>query len=164
MVKPATIWIVLSLVVSCGWSIRQLDVHNAFLHGELNEEVYMRQPSGFEHFKIFNHDLQLHKALYGLKQSPRVWFSKFSSCLLNWGFEASKADTSMFVYKVGSHIVVFLFNVDDFLVTGNSLFLIQRYISDLHLQFSLKDKSNLTYFLGVQVVRNKNGMLLSQQK
>lgn len=84
--------------------------------------------------------------------------------MANWGFVVSLADTSMFVSKTYSHITIFLVYVDDIIVTGSSLQLIQRYVFDLDHHFALKDMGDLSYFLGIQVVQNESGMHLSQKK
>jgi hypothetical protein len=84
----------LSVAVSRGWSLRQLDVQNAFLHGFLEEEVYMQQLPSFEDPRRPRYACKLDKALYGLKQAPRAWYSQLSTKLISLGFEACKADTS----------------------------------------------------------------------
>jgi hypothetical protein len=85
-VKAATIRIVLSIAVSCGWTLRQLDVQNAFLHGILEEEVYMRQPPGYENKMKPGYVCKLDKAIYGLKQASRAWYSRLSEKLMKLGF------------------------------------------------------------------------------
>ena len=96
VVEAATMHIVLSVTVSRGWSLRQLDVKNVFLHGVRKEEVYMRQPPGIEDPNASRHICKLYKALYGLKQAPRAWFSRQSSKLHDLGFIPSQADTYLF--------------------------------------------------------------------
>jgi hypothetical protein len=72
VVKPTSIGVALSIVVSCGWSLRQLDVNNAFLQGNLFETVYMSQPLGFIDKDHSTHVCKLRKAIYGLEQAPRA--------------------------------------------------------------------------------------------
>ncbi|GKA98614.1 ribonuclease H-like domain-containing protein [Tanacetum coccineum] len=86
VVKPATIRTVLSLAISRHWSVYQLDVKNAFLHGSLSETVYMHQPPGFWDLQHPNHVCLLQRSLYGLKQAPRAWFQRFAVMLLGLGF------------------------------------------------------------------------------
>ena len=90
VVKATTIRLVLSIVVSRGWNLRQLDVQNAFLHGVLEEEVYMKQPPRFESKSNSSFVCKLDKALYGLKQAPRAWYSRLSHKMQSLGFVPSK--------------------------------------------------------------------------
>jgi histone deacetylase 1/2 len=120
VVKIATVRLVLSIVVSRGRSLRQLDVQNAFLHGVLEEEVYMRQPPGFESASAPNFVCKLAKEIYGLKQAPIAWYSRLSTKLLALGFHASNSDTSFFIYSKNSVTIFMLIYVDDIIVTGSS--------------------------------------------
>jgi hypothetical protein len=86
----ATVRLVLSLVVARGWCLRQLDVQNAFLHGVLEEEVYMKQPPGFESNNTSHLVCKSDKATYGLKQAPRAWYSRLSTKLISLSFKSSK--------------------------------------------------------------------------
>lgn len=96
VVKPCTIRIVFTLAVTFGWDVQQIDVNNAFLNDDLQEQVYMPQPEGFVSTKLPNHVCLLKKAIYGLKQAPRAWFEKLKTSLLHHGFQNSKADNSLF--------------------------------------------------------------------
>ncbi|CAN1781952.1 Retrovirus-related Pol polyprotein from transposon RE1, partial [Linum perenne] len=118
VIKPTTIRLVLSLALSQRWSIRQLDINNAFLNGELTETVYMKQPRGFEDPSKPNHVCKLQKAIYGLKQAPRAWFTKLKSHLLGQGFRACHSDTSLFVRVAPTTVIYILIYVDDFIITG----------------------------------------------
>jgi hypothetical protein len=120
VVKPATIRVVLSLATSLAWPINQLDVKNAFLHGNLQETVYSQQPSGFVDSNLPHHVCRLNKSLYGLKQAPRTWFTRFTSFLSTLGFVSSKCDTSLFILRQGSQIAYLLLYVDDIILTANT--------------------------------------------
>jgi histone deacetylase 1/2 len=119
VVKAATIRLVLSIVVSNGWSLRQLDVQNAFLHGVLEEEVYMKQPPGYENKNRPNYLCKLDKALYGLKQAPRAWYHRLSVKLQDLGFKPSKGDTSLFYFRKGDLVMFMLIYVDDIIVASS---------------------------------------------
>jgi len=120
VVKAATIRIVLSVALSQGWSLRQLDVQNAFLHGVLDEEVYMQQPLGYVDPQRPNYVCKLDKALYGLKQAPRAWYARLCGKLQQLGFVPSKADTSLFYYRKGGNRLFVLVYVDDIIVASSS--------------------------------------------
>ena len=120
VVRTATIRTVLHLATVLQWEMRQFDVQHAFLHGDLNEKVYMRQPARFVDKDHPDHVCLLHKAIYGLKQAPRAWFDKFSTFLLEFGFVCSFSDPSMFICTKGTNIIILLLYVDDMLVTGNN--------------------------------------------
>jgi hypothetical protein len=96
VIKPSIVRMVLTIAVSFNWDIRQLDVSNAFLHGILEEEIYMTQPKGFEDPVHPHFVCKLHKSLYGLKQSPRAWFHRLSTALLSLGFHSSQVNPFLF--------------------------------------------------------------------
>lgn len=97
VVKPTTVRIVLSIAVNRSWTLRQLDVNNAFLQGHLSDDVCMYQPPGFVDKDNPTYVCKLHKAIYGLKQAPRAWYHELRTFLLQCGFQNSYADTSFFV-------------------------------------------------------------------
>lgn len=164
VIKAATIRVILSLAVSCGWSLRQLDVQNAFLHGLLEEDVYMHQPPGFEDPNQPNYVCKLDKALYGLKQAPRAWYSRLSERLIQLGFKASKADTSLFFFSKGGITMFVLVYVDDIIVASSTEQATSALLRDLKEQFALKDLGELHYFLGIEVYKTNGGILLTQGK
>ena len=165
VVKAVTIRIILTLAVNNDWLLRQVDINNAFLNGELTEMVYMPQPEGFVNKSKPNHICRLKKALYGLRQAPRAWFDKLKGALNSWGFENSKCDdTSLFYRKTKSEIVILLIYVDDIIITGDNSGSIEELVSNLNRTFALKDLGELNFFLGIQVNRKQNAILLSQTK
>jgi hypothetical protein len=119
--ESATIHLILSIAVSNDWSLHQLDVNNAFLHGVLEEDVFMRQPPGFEYQNHSEHLCKLDTAIYGLKQAPRAWYSRLSGKLQELGFVPSKSDRSLFFYNHGKYKIFVLIYVDDILVASSSI-------------------------------------------
>ena len=164
VVKPTTVRIVLSISVSRGWSLRQLDVNNAFLQGHLSENVYMSQPPGFVDKDNPSYVCKLNKAIYGLKQAPRAWYNELRTFLLQFGFQNSHADTSLFVFHAEGHTMYLPVYVDDLILIGDNATKVNHFISILTPRFSIKDLGLLTYFLCVEVVPNKQGLLLSQRR
>ena len=164
VVKAATIRIVLSVAMSRGWSLRQLDVQNAFLHGVLEEEVYMHQPPGYEDPSHPNYVCKLDKALYGLKQAPRAWYARLCSKLQCLGFVPSKADTSLLYYSKRGHSIFVLVYVDDIIVASSSSQATDALLVDLRAEFALKDLGDLHFFLGIEVKRGRDGLTLTQER
>ncbi|CAM8985469.1 unnamed protein product [Rhodiola kirilowii] len=160
-----TVRCLLAVAAIRSWPIFQLDVDNAFLHGSLEEEVYMKLPPGYFKAERSNGKVcKLTKSLYGLKQVPRQWFSKFTEALLEFGFQQSLNDYSLFTLQDGSHFTILLVFVDDVLLTGTSLSLIDKIKSFIHDKFRIKDLGTLKYFLGLEVARNPSGIFLHQRK
>jgi hypothetical protein len=163
VVKPTTIRTVLSMAYSPGWDMRQIDIQNAFLHGFLDEEVYMSQPPGFSNPTLPHHVCKLHKALYGLKQAPRAWFFKFSTKLCDLGFISSKADSSLFILRIAS-LTMFILVYVDIIITASVPVAINDLLQQLWTSVAVKDLSKLNFFLGVEVTPLKSGLLLSQRR
>jgi hypothetical protein len=160
--KLNSIRIIISLAANLDWPLHQLDVKNAFLHGDLNETVYMAQPPGFE--SKGEYVCHLKKSIYGLKQSPRAWFDKFSKAVVSHGMTRSQADHSVFFKKTKTGIVILVVYVDDIVITGSDKEGIQILINHLSSSFLTKYLGKLRYFLGIEVARSKAGISLSQRK
>jgi hypothetical protein len=139
-------------------------VQNVFLHGVLEEEVYMRQPPGYESSEHPNFVCKLDKAIYGLKQAPRTWYSKLSSKLQMMEFVPSKGDTSLFFLRVKDVTVYVLVYVDDIIVVSSSSKATTALLQDLERDFALKDLGDLHYFLGIEVTKTQQGIMLNQRK
>jgi hypothetical protein len=114
-----TIRTLLAVASARHWNISQLDVKNAFLNGELHEEVYMRPPQGY--LVPEGMVCRLRRSLYGLKQAPRAWFQRFSSVVLEAGFSASAHDPALFVHTSPRGRTILLLYVDDMIITGDDV-------------------------------------------
>lgn len=180
MAKLTTLRSLPAVAAIQGWYTHQMDVKNAFLHGALKEEVYMKLPPGYEGMGFrFNTDFpgqcynyaksqtkvcRLIKTLYGLRQAPREWFEKLSSVLKEVGFIQSKVDSSLFTKQENGTFTVILAYVDDIILTGNRMESIEKAKKFLNSQFKMKDLGDLRYFLGIEVDRSDQGIFLSQKK
>ena len=95
-----------------------MDVKNAFLNGDLSEEVYMQPPPGLS--VDSNKVCHLRQAIYGLKQAPRAWFAKFSSTISRLGYMASHYDSVLFLHRTDKGTILLLLYVDNMIITGLS--------------------------------------------
>ncbi|KAJ3705686.1 hypothetical protein LUZ61_009391 [Rhynchospora tenuis] len=162
VVKPTTIRTVLTIALANNWHVHQLDVNNAFLHGDLEETIYMQQPSGFVDSLNPDKVCLLKKALYGLKQAPRAWFHKLRDFLQSQKFQCSQSGNSVFVFQEKGTVLYILVYVDDIIITGNNMAAITGLMSTLQSAFSIKDLGQLNYFLGIQVIHSPQSMHLNQ--
>ena len=162
--KLHTIRIILSIATNLEWGLWQMDVKNAFLQGELEDEVYMQPPPGLENLVKPGNVLRLKKAIYGLKQSPRAWYHKLSTTLNGKGFRKSELDHTLFTLNTTSGIICLLVYVDDIIITGSDKVGIQETKDYLKSVFEIKDLGEMKYFLGIEICRSKEGLFMSQRK
>jgi hypothetical protein len=100
-----TVCTMIAVEATRSWTIHQMDVKNAFLHGDLHEEVYMQPPPSVA--SPSGHVCHLWCALYGLKQAPHAWFERFASAIMAAGFIPSQHDSALFIHH-SSHKLIFL--------------------------------------------------------
>ncbi|CAL5408817.1 unnamed protein product [Camellia sinensis] len=160
-----TIRLVIALAAQKSWPIFQLDVKSAFLHGDLQEEVYVDQPPGYvcqgNETKVY----KLRKALYGLKQAPRAWYSRIEAYFLKSGFQKCPYEPTLFIKSEsdGKLLIVCLY-VDDLIYTGNDSAMFDAFKSSMMKEFAMTDLGMLHYFLGIEVIQSSDAIFLSQRK
>jgi hypothetical protein len=157
-----TVQALIAVAAIRSWTIFQLDVKNAFLHGDLHEEVYMQPPPGVT--VPDGHVCRLRRALYGLKQAPRAWFERFTSVVTAAGLTPSDHDPALFVHASKRGRTLLLLYVDDMLITGDDDEYIAFVKARLAEQFMMPDLGPLSYFLGIEVKLTSDGYYLSQHK
>lgn len=175
--KMTTVRALLAMAALQNWEVMQMDVMNAFLHGDLYETVYMKLPQGYSHIGsrvVLNQgecsartsDLvcKLKKSLYGLRQAPRNWFEKLATTLKQLHFIQSLSDYSMFTLTTANSITLVLVYVDDLLLAGNNLKEINHLKQMFSSTFKMKDLGNVSYFLGLKISRSSAGFFVSQKK
>ncbi|KAL3623658.1 hypothetical protein CASFOL_032474 [Castilleja foliolosa] len=166
VVKQTTIRLILALVTNLDLELDQMDVTTAFLHGELEEEIFMNQPTGFE--KGENKVCLLKKSLYGLKQAPRQWNKRFDLFMNSIGYKRSMYDNCAYTNGGNdwSTRVLLLLYVDDILIIGKSRKIVDGLKSKLKMEFEMKDMGKASKILGIDISRNRKTrtMTLSQHK
>lgn len=167
VVKMSSIRVVLGLAASLDLEVEQMDVKTAFLHGELEEEIYMEQPEGFEVKGKEDYVCKLKKSLYGLKQAPRQWYKKFESVMGEQGYRKTTSDHCVFFQKFsdGDFIILLLY-VDDMLIIGKNASRINQLKKQLSKSFAMKDLGPAKQILGIRITRDRNArkLWLSQEK
>ncbi|KAJ9554225.1 hypothetical protein OSB04_018270 [Centaurea solstitialis] len=141
----------LAIAATKHWPLFQMDVKNAFLNGDLSEEVYMTPPPGVS--LPTGHVCRLRKALYGLKQAPRAWFEKFSKTVLSLGFSASNYDSGLFTRTSDSESILLLLYVDDMIITGDDSNGIASLKQSLSSSFEMKDLLGFCGYPRIKLIR-----------
>ena len=154
----------ISLAATYNWDLHQLDIKNAYLHGNLQEEVYMEQPPRFVAQGEKGRVCCLRKSLYDLKHSTCVWFVKFSQAIEEFGMLKSKSNHFVFYRNSSLGIIMLVVYVDDSVIIGSDSKGISSLKSFLQSKFHTKDIGMLRYFLGIEIMRSKHGIFLSQRK
>jgi len=143
-----------------------MDVKKTFLHGDLEEEIYMKQPEGFVVKGKKELVCRLKKSLYGLKQSPRMWYQKFDTYIRGLGFTRSKEDHCVYFKLIGDRVIYLVLYVDDMLLIGNDKEIIQDLKTQLFSKFDMKDLGAANCILGMKIKRDweKRKLWLNQRK
>ena len=160
IVKITTMICVLAITIKRGWNLFQLDVNNAFLHGDLEEKVYIKFLPGIQSPPFY--DCHLRNSLYCLKQACRQWYARLTVVLEFKGYAHLSNDYSLF-YKLNSAFISMLIAyVDDIVLTGDDIEELQALKSFLLSEFQIKDLGSLHYFIGMEVTRESTGLILNQ--
>ena len=166
VVKHSSIRALLGIVALHDLELEQLDVKTAFLHGELEEDIYMQQPEGFVALGKEDYVCQLKKSLYGLKQSPRQWYKKFDTFMTTHDFRRSSYDSCVYfrVCDDGSFVYLLLY-VDDMLIAAKDQKEVRKVKAQLSSEFEMKDLGAAKKMLGMEILRDRSaGKLYMSQK
>lgn len=160
-----TIRVMIALAAQRGWTIFQLDVKSAFLHGELMEDVYVEQPLGYEKKGEEDKVYKLQKALYGLKQAPRAWFSRIETYFKKEGFQKCSSEQTLFTkVGIGGKILLVSVYVDDLIYTSNDGVLLEEFKVSMMKEFEMTDLGKMRFFLGLEVLQKDEGIFVCQKQ
>ncbi|CAL5429326.1 unnamed protein product [Camellia sinensis] len=166
VVKMTSIQVSLGLAACLNLEVEQMDIKIAFLHDDLEEEIYMEQPEGFEAKEKQYLVCKLKKSLYGLKQAPRQWYKKFDSFMVDHEYTRTVADQCVYFCRFSSgNFIILLLYVDDMLIIGHDITLINKWKNDLSQYFDMKNFGPAQQILGKKIFRDRKAkkIWLSQE-
>ncbi|GJW26677.1 retrotransposon protein, putative, ty1-copia subclass [Tanacetum coccineum] len=152
--------ILLAIAAYYDYEIWQMDVKTAFLNGHLSEEVYMEQPKGFVNPKYPNHVCKLKRSIYGLKQASRQWNKRFDDEIKKFGFTQNPDESCVYQKASRSYVTILILYVDDILLMGNNISMLQDVKSYLGRSFAMKDLGDVAYVLGIKIYRDRSKRLI----
>jgi hypothetical protein len=142
-----TVWMIIALAVHKNWTISQMNVKSAFLHGELSEDVYVEQPKGYEKKGSEHLVYKLHKALYGLKQAPRAWFSRIEAHFIDEGFQRCNSEQTLFTKRSRKgRITIVSVYVDDLFFIGNDEVMMSEFKSSMLRESDMFNLRKMRFF------------------
>ncbi|GJV77759.1 retrotransposon protein, putative, ty1-copia subclass [Tanacetum coccineum] len=152
--------ILIAIAAHYDYEIWQMDVKNVFLNGYLSEEVYMEQPKGFVNPKYPNRVCKLKRSIYGLKQASRQWNKRFDDEINKFGFTQNHDESCVYLKGSGSNVAFLILYVDDILIMGNNIPMLQDVKSYLGRCFAMKDLGEAAYILGIKIYRDRSRRLI----
>ncbi|GKC05439.1 retrovirus-related pol polyprotein from transposon TNT 1-94 [Tanacetum coccineum] len=162
--RMEAIRIFLAFATYMNFKFYQMDVKSAFLNGKLKEEVYVKQPPGFESSEFPNYVCKRDKALYGLKQAPKAWYETLSTFLIQNKFARGRIDNTLFIYKSKGEVLLIQVYVDDIIFGSTSYKLCKQFEKLMIKKFEMSMIGELTYFLGLQIKQDDKGISICQEQ
>ncbi|WVZ70860.1 LOW QUALITY PROTEIN: hypothetical protein U9M48_019494 [Paspalum notatum var. saurae] len=156
--------ILLAFAASKGYKLQQMEVKSAFLNRFIEEEVYVRQPPGFESARFPDRVYKLRKALYGLKQASRAWYARLKSFLLKSRFVMGSVEKTLFLLSRGGDTMIVQIYVDDIIFGGSSHTLVSSFAEQMSREFEMSLMGELQFFLGLQIKQGPEGTFVHQAK
>jgi hypothetical protein len=156
-----SIRVLLALAAYYDYEIWQMDVKTAFLNGNIEEELYMVQPEGFVDPENAGKVCKLQRSIYGLKRASRSWNLRFDEVIKSFGFVQNAEETCVYKKMSGSSVVFLVLYVDDILLIGDNVDLLNSVKKYLNSKFSMKDLGEAAYVLGIKIYRDRSRRLLA---
>ncbi|GKB19928.1 retrovirus-related pol polyprotein from transposon TNT 1-94, partial [Tanacetum coccineum] len=158
VVRMEAIRIFLAFATYMNFKVYQMDVKSAFLNGKLKEEVYVKQPPGFESSEFPDYVCKHDKALYGLKQAPKAWYKTLSTFHIQNKFDRGRIDNTLFIYKSKGEVLLVQVYVDDIIFDSTSCKLCKQFEKLMTKKFEMSMMGELSYFLGLQIKQDDKGI------